>query len=230
MLRKWWKPLTATSLLVGVPSYLYYRHRLNVKVRNTVEIPVRATGKDGKPFMTTRAFPLLPQTTVDQRLTEHAQVESLQTDRINWRFTTASVAANDPIEDAHTHAIVARDPDDPLAPGDWLFFAVMDGHSGPHTSRLLSKTLVKAVMLELSSLIHGTKRFGWFTSPGVQSPENISLAVQNAFVKFDEELIRAPLKVLAANLDKQAIAAKQIPDLRQHPLALLSMRQAVSGE
>ncbi|KAG6336594.1 hypothetical protein ID866_2503 [Astraeus odoratus] len=228
MLRRFWKPVAATTLFIGGPGYLYYRYYHNQRTQ-AIEIPVRVRSENGQPIVTTRTFPMLPQATVDERLKEHAKQEVIPRGGMNWRITTASVAANDPVEDAHAHTVVARDPDDPLAPGDWLFFAVMDGHGGPHTSRLLSRTLINAVMLELSSLIHSTKGSKWFSSANVQNPDAISVALQRAFTKLDEELINAPLKVLAANIDKNAITSKEVPDLSQHPLALPTILPAVSG-
>lgn len=226
MLRRFWKPVAATTLFVGTPGYLYYHYYSKQRRDNTVQIPVRIRGEDGQPVMTTRMFPLLPQSTVDERLREHAKEDIVHRGGTNWRINTASVAANEPIEDAHGQAIVARDANDPLAPGDWLFFAVMDGHAGPHTSRLLSKTLINAVMLELSS---GTKSSSWFSTPKVQSPDAVSLAIQKAFTKLDDELINAPLKVLAGNMDKEAVASQSIPDLSKHPVALPMMLPAISG-
>ncbi|KAI6130318.1 phosphatase 2C-like domain-containing protein [Pisolithus croceorrhizus] len=228
MLRRFWKPVAATALFVGTPTYLYYRYYSKQRA-NTVEIPVRLRGEDGKPMISTRTFPMLSQSVVNERLHEHAKQESLRRGGTKWCINTASVAANDPIEDAHAHAIVARDPDDPLAPGDWLFFAVMDGHAGPHTSRLLSKTLINAIVLELSNLINDKKGSRGFWRSTVQGPDTISLAIQKAFTKLDEELISAPLKLLGANFDKEDLKSRQIPDLSQHPLALPLMLPAISG-
>lgn len=228
MLRRFWKPVAATALFIGTPTYLYYRYYSKQRA-NSIEIPVRLRGEDGKPIVSTRTFPMLSQSAVDERLYEHAKQESLRRGRTKWSVCTASVAANDPIEDAHAHAIVARDPDDPLAPGEWLFFTVMDGHAGPHTSRLLSKTLINAVVLELSNLINDTKGYKLSWRATVQSPDKISLAIQKAFTKLDEELMSAPLKLLGANFDKEALKSRQIPDLSQHPLALPVMLPAVSG-
>lgn len=229
MLHRFWKPVAATTVFVGAPSYLYYHYYFRKPDTSTVQVPVRIRGEDGQPVMTTRSFPLLTQSTVDERLREHAKEDILHRCGTTWRINTASVAANDPIEDAHTHAVIARDQTDPLAPGDWLFFAIMDGHAGPHTSRLLSKTLINAVVLELSNLANGTRSSRWFSTPKVQNPDTISLAIQKAFTKLDDELINAPLKVLAANMDKKAVASQNIPDLSKHPLALPMMLPAVSG-
>lgn len=241
MLRRVWKPLAATTVLIGTPSYLYY----TFTKQQTFDLAVKVRGADGIPIMANRTFSLLSQNAVKDRLVENASSDSFsRPDSTVWRYATASVAANDPLEDAHADAIIARDPSDPSAPGDWLFFTVMDGHGGPHTSRLLSKTLINAVVLELSSLIHSQdvpksglleklKLMFRTSSPRFredpQNPERISLAIRNAFTKLDQELINAPLSVLAANLDAESIKKNILPDLSKHPLALQTMLPAVSG-
>ncbi|KAG2060156.1 protein serine/threonine phosphatase 2C [Suillus hirtellus] len=241
MLRRAWKPLAATTVLIGTPSYLYY----TFTKQQTFDLAVKVRGADGMPLMANRTFSLLSQNAVKDRLIENASSDTFsRPDSTVWRYATASVAANDPLEDAHADAIIARDPSDPSAPGDWLFFTVMDGHGGPHTSRLLSKTLISAVVLELSSLIHSTgvpksglleklKLMFRTSAPksreDPQNPERISLAIRNAFTKLDQELINAPLSVLAANLDAESIKKNILPDLSKHPLALQTMLPAVSG-
>lgn len=241
MLRRAWKPLAATTVLIGTPSYLYY----TFTKQQTFDLAVKVRGADGIPIMANRTFSLLSQNAVKDRLIENASSDSFsRPDSTVWRYATASVAANDPLEDAHADAIIARDPSDPSAPGDWLFFTVMDGHGGPHTSRLLSKTLINAVVLELSSLVHSSDvpksglleklKLVFRTSSSKsredpQNPERISLAIRNAFTKLDQELINAPLSVLAANLDAESIKKNILPDLSKHPLALQTMLPAVSG-
>lgn len=241
MLRRAWKPLAATTVLIGTPSYLYY----TFTKQQTFDLAVKVRGADGIPIMANRTFSLLSQNAVKDRLIENASSDSFSRPGSTvWRYATASVAANDPLEDAHADAIIARDPSDPSAPGDWLFFTVMDGHGGPHTSRLLSKTLINAVVLELSSLIHSSdvpksglleklKLVFRTSSPksreDPQNPERISLAIRSAFTKLDQELINAPLSVLAANLDAESIKKNILPDLSKHPLALQTMLPAVSG-
>ncbi|KAF8843084.1 protein serine/threonine phosphatase 2C [Paxillus ammoniavirescens] len=225
MLRRLWKPIAATTVIVGTPSYLYYRYNKP----QTFDLSLKVRGVDGAPVMTTKSFPLLSLSAVEQRLNANVKSDSVtRPGGVTWRHSTASVAANDPLEDAHADAIIARDPSDPVGPGDWLFFTVMDGHGGPHTSRVLSKTLINAVALQLSSLINGASG-SIFPKPAVQSPENIALAIQGAFTKLDEELVNAPLKVLASNIDKESVKEKIVPDLSQHPLALTTMLPAVSG-
>ncbi|KAH7930669.1 protein serine/threonine phosphatase 2C [Leucogyrophana mollusca] len=243
MLRRAWKPIAATTVLIGTPSYLYY----TFTKQQTFELGVRVRGPDGKPVMTNRTFSLLSKDVVKERLREHATFETKSSPGgITWNHTTAAVAANDPLEDAHSEAIITRDPSDPASPGDWLFFTVMDGHGGPHTSRLLSKTLINAVVLELSTLIHAPRSESaksgilesvksFFRSPTRsdttegENPQAVSLAIQKAFTKLDQELLNAPLAVLAANLDDATLKKNVLPDLSKHPMALPTMLPAVSG-
>lgn len=154
MLRRAWKP-TATAALILLPSY--YVYKTWQEKEESFELYVRARGPDGKPDMTSRTLPLLPIKQLEARLREHATFQSNpRPGGLVWKHTTAALASNDPIEDAHSHAIIQRDSTDPSAPGDLLFFTVFDGHGGFHTSQLLSKILINAVVLELSSLVKRT--------------------------------------------------------------------------
>ncbi|KAJ7573037.1 hypothetical protein C8J56DRAFT_984866, partial [Mycena floridula] len=48
----------------------------------------------------------------------------------------------------------------------------------------------------------------------------MSLAIQKAFENLDSEILRAPLRVLAANMDAESRKLNRIPDVSQNPLAL----------
>ncbi|KAF7352581.1 PPM-type phosphatase domain-containing protein [Mycena venus] len=140
MLRRAWKP----ALVISAPAlgYLYYTRE------QTFDLPVRVRGSDGKATMTTRTLPLLSMAAVDARIRQRAMENTVSRPGIVWHHTTASVNANDPIEDATANQVIRRDEGD----GDLLFFTVMDGHGGYYTSQLLSRVLINAVALELSSL------------------------------------------------------------------------------
>jgi len=247
MLRRAWKPIAATAAAGGAVYYFAYRNS-----QPTFKIPVRSTGPDGKRTMTTRTIPILSLKTIEERINQNATSNShTSPGGIDWNYSTASLASNDPIEDANATQIVRRDDSDPSAPGDYLFFAVMDGHSGPHTSRLLSKVLTKAVALEISRLSNPSDETK--DTPGVLTsvsrlirggthksisptqttrttePKSVSNAIVEAYERLDTELINAPLRILANNLDEESKKDKTIPDLSRHPLALTSMHPAVSG-
>lgn len=243
MWRRIWKPVAAVVVVGTPPAYLYYRHYVEDK---TFELPVKVQGPDGKSEMATRTFPLLPLQVLEARIREHATLQShSRPGGIVWKHATAGLASNDPIEDAHASQIVERDHTDPSYPGDYLFFAVMDGHGGYETSRLLSRVLIKAVALELSyltnppsaktSYLGSARALLWpFTSqtttyPLDADPQKVSLAIQHAFTKLDDELLTAPLRILANNLDEESRKKNVIPDLSQHPLALATMLPAISG-
>lgn len=242
MLRRAWKPIAATSVLIG-PGYYWYTLKYR---QEAFELAVKVRQADGKTVMTTRSFPLLPEETIEARIRERATTESNpRPGGIVWKHSTASLAANDPIEDANSHQIVERDAGDPAAPGDLLFFTVMDGHGGHHTSQLLSRVLINAVALELSTLINnpsaappssnsllGSIKSSIMSTAARQPPEepkSVAWTIQNAFTKLDKELLNAPVQLLANNLDESALKTQNIPDLSQHPMALATMLPAVSG-
>ncbi|KAJ7682555.1 phosphatase 2C-like domain-containing protein [Mycena polygramma] len=251
MLRQAWKP----ALVVSVPALGYY---LYANREQTFDLPVRVRGSDGKPTMTTRTLPLLSMAEVDTRIRENATGNTVSRPEVVWRHTTASVAANDPLEDATANQVIRRDEGD----GDLLFFTVMDGHGGFYTSQLLSRVLINAVALQLSELkapppntpvgwLNGLKNALWgspsaATKPDVDihvsldtdasttplkpdaDPVRVARAIQAAFTSLDAELISAPVRVLAAALEKDS-SGTEIPDLSKHPLALPSMLPAMSG-
>lgn len=250
-LRRAWRPLAAVAA-VGGPAYVYYQYRTK---QETFEITVKARGADGKPEMQTRTFPLLPLKVLEARLQQNANANTHhRPDGLVWKHTTASLASNDPIEDANANVIVTRDETDPAAPGDFLFFTVMDGHGGYETSQLLSKVLIKAVAAKIFAL-NSSKHMpsptvGWFsglktslwgssptpagsTSPPQATPDadptRVSGAIEEAFVELDQEILNAPLRVLAANVDEETRKKGITPDLSKHPLALKTMHPAISG-
>lgn len=244
MFHRVWKPITAT-LVIGGPAYYLYRSHYSEP--QSFVVPIKIRGADGKSEMSTRTISLLPFNEVEARIRENAVSETHnRPNGISWKRTTAFLASNNPIEDAHANQIIERDASDPSAPGDYLFFTVMDGHGGYHTSRLLSRILIKGVALELSALttesnprpqsglIGRLQSLLWSTRPqSVNSldsdPHRVSLAIQDAFTKLDTELIETPIRILANSLDEESRKMKKIPDLSKHALALTSMLPAVSG-
>lgn len=243
MLRSAARPLSIAAV-VGGPVAAYFAYTA-YNTPETFLLAHKVKGADGKPEMTTRTLPLLPLKLLEARIREGASSQiHTSPNGLSWKYTTAALASNDPIEDANASQIIRRDNSDASAPGDYLFFAVMDGHSGYQTSQLLSRILIKAVALELNSIAKPTSA----TKPGIlenvkslvwsspsqtaldADPTRVSSAIQDAFTKLDAELLNAPLRVLANNLDEEARKNKNIPDLSKHPLALTTMLPALSGK
>ncbi|KAI0638386.1 protein serine/threonine phosphatase 2C [Trametes polyzona] len=244
MLRRAWKPILGTSVLVGAPTYVYYRY-YSSPTRETFPIAIKAAGPDGKRQVVTQAIPLLTKDEVDARIREHAAAHSvMRHGGIVWKSATARLASNDPIEDAHASLLIERDASDASPPGDYLFFAVMDGHGGPHTSRVLSDILIPTVAMELASRIHDPKQglsdagllakaksLVWRSSstPYDSDPANVARAIEAAFTKLDAQIVNAPLEILSGSVTPEDLKKKLIPDLSQHPLATSSIQTAMSG-
>lgn len=247
MLRRAWKPALG-ALCVGVPAaYLY--HRFSTQPKQTFNWPVRVRAADGKPVMINQRIPLLTSAEAEARLHAHAEAVSTTRQGVVWKQTTAFLASNDPIEDANASKIIERDPSDVSPPGDFLFFAVMDGHAGPFTSRLLSKTLIPSVAMELAmliqepasvipkgsvlqnlkSLISPTKASP-VTAPFDANPEYIAQALERAFTRLDSEIVDSPLRLLAEEMSRDGAKEKMIPNLSDHPMARATMLPAMSGE
>ncbi|KAH9899649.1 protein serine/threonine phosphatase 2C [Cubamyces lactineus] len=246
MLRRAWKPIVGTTVLVGAPTYVYYRYYMK-PTRETFTIPVKAAGPDGKRQVVTHTIPLLTKDEVDVRLREHASAHSvMRHGGIVWKSATAYLSSNDPIEDANNSLLIERDASDTAPPGDYLFFAIMDGHAGPHTSRVLADILIPTVAMELAQRINDPKtassdtglmqkaksllwRPSSSSTPYDSNSANVARAIEAAFTKLDEQIVNAPLEILYHCIDSEALKKKLIPDLSGHPLAASSMRTALSG-
>lgn len=247
MLRRGLKYL-GTAALGATSVYLYQKYSTKLERKESFDLPVRVRGQDGKPMMVNQRIPILTKEEAEIRLHEHASMVSTIRRGIVWKQATAFLASNDPIEDANASKILERDPSNISPPGDLMFFAVMDGHAGPYTSRLLSKTLIPAVAMELATLINepnaelpkrslsqDLKSLLWptKTSPTIPfdaDPKYTSLAIERAFTRLDSEIVDAPLRLLAEEMSRDGAKEKTIPDLSQHPMAMASMLPAMSGE
>ncbi|THH30704.1 hypothetical protein EUX98_g3505 [Antrodiella citrinella] len=227
----------------GVSTYCYLRYYQT----ESFDLSVRERGPDGKPTRVTRAFPLLSKDEVEKRLTEHASsVSTRRPSGIVWKQSTAFLASNSPIEDANASGFIEKESS-PTG-GDLLFFAVMDGHGGYHTSRLLSKVLIPAVTLELSTLknspsvlvpkggfLQSWKLWLWPptavppTGSFDADPKYVSLAIQTAFANLDSDIMNAPLRILSEALSQPGADKNTLPDLSQHPMGLATMFPAMSG-
>ena len=243
MLRRSWRPLAAVTA-AGTTGYLYYAYKPRPE---TFDLRIRVKGPDGKRAYATKTFQMLPLAEVEARLRQHATSNTIyRPGGIAWKYTTAQLASNDPIEDAHASAIVERDPAPESPDGDYLFFSVMDGHGGPYTSRLLSKTLIPAVALQLKQLNEEPSTFipktshldnlnSLITSKSTKSmpfdadPKYVSLAIQTAFAMADSEIVNAPLRIIAERLITNKSKKKKPLDFSQHPMAVASMLPALSG-
>ncbi|KAI0692667.1 phosphatase 2C-like domain-containing protein [Cytidiella melzeri] len=248
MLQRLWKPVVGTAVFVGAPGYLYFKYTAKPKsTRDSFDLPIRVKGPDGKATMSTRNLTLLTKDEVDAKLREHAVATSTVRGGVVWKQATAFVPANDPIEDANTSKIIQRDPSEVSPPGDLMFFAVMDGHGGYHTSRLLSKVLIPSVAMELAQLIQDPistvpkastlsdlRSILWPTKAAPTIPLDsdsrfVTLAMQRAFTTLDSEIVDAPLRLLAEEMGKTGAQKQLIPDLSQHPMALAALQPAMSG-
>jgi pyruvate dehydrogenase phosphatase len=244
MHKRAWKPILGAVAVMVPPAYLYFTYNRNP----TFSINAKEKGPDGKPYVVKRSFPLLSKPTVDNRINEFAVSTTQPSSQgLVWKHSTAYLASNDPIEDAHAQATISTEASSSDPARSLLFYAVMDGHAGFHTSRLLSHVLIPAVVLELSSSARGggvhlkssssildvfRSLFSSRSPPYADAPqeghvERVSKAIRRAFDDVDFEIVNGPLRVLAANVSK--LDTTDVPDLSQHPMGEASMSPALSG-
>lgn len=248
MLRRAWRPVAVSAAAAGAAGYLYQAYTRPARVvQETFDIKVRQAGVDGKREYATKTLPLKSMADIDAMLAKHATETAVaRPGGIVWKHATAQLASNDPLEDAHAEAIVERDPQPNTPQGDYLFFAVMDGHAGPYTSRLLSKTLIPAVALQLKELSDEPRVYApkstfydnlksMVTKSPIQpvpfdaDPKYVSLAIQTAFAMLDSEIVNAPLRIIADHLRETKSKQPDVDALRQHPMGLAAMLPALSG-
>ncbi|CAE6533777.1 unnamed protein product [Rhizoctonia solani] len=252
------------AILTGVGTSVYWlysrRHSSASPGGSSFDIRVRQRTPDGGTTMTTKSISRLPSDYIEARLTANAKSESISRPYgVTWRHATASLNSNDPIEDANAQLILRKDRRGigkearDLGPaGDLLFFAVMDGHAGPHTSRLLAKVLIPAVALELSTLDQASNELkgieslensqesylatAWsyfqalvpfsrrFSSHAPsEDPKYVQLAIQTAFANLDSEIVNAPSRIL------EMLQSKSDMKPWEHPMAAASLLPALSG-
>jgi pyruvate dehydrogenase phosphatase len=254
---------TIAAAGLGSSGYWLYSNHLSSSLSSkpSFDIRIRQRSPDGRTTMTTKSISQLSDIEIESLLTANAKTESITRPYgVTWKHSTASLNSNDPIEDANAQLILRQNPKGTgkSSPGlgtsgDLLFFAIMDGHAGPHTSRLLAKALIPAVALELSMLdkpspegenigspiqskasyLSATLSYLRSLLPFLQSPfahipsedpKYFQLAIQTAFANLDSEIVNAPVRVLEM---LQAKAETMKP--WEHPMAEASLLPALSG-
>lgn len=253
------RPFVYTAAVAGIGASGYWLYSSRNTYGNTFDIRIRQRSSDGRSSMVSKSILQLSDSEIEERLTENAKIESIaRPNGVTWSHATASLNSNNPIEDANAQLILRQQLKDSNrgtsrlgAAGDLLFFAVMDGHAGPHTSRLLAKALIPAVALELSTLdrpsperesINQSSKRGYLGgvlsylqslvpfshSSSAHTPSKdskyVELAIQTAFANLDSEITNAPSRVLEMLQTK----AESINPW-EHPMAEASMLPALSG-
>lgn len=176
-----------------------------------------------------KAVDLISPRDVHNRLTQNERTQTVYDEpgKVNLvaRYDTNTLSSNNPIEDRHAEAIVqaaiANQSPNTLsnANGNLAFFAVMDGHSGFHTSQYLSQKLIAFVAVELDKVFHELGDYAriaqtkasmpaklWQSIMGTSNstssvglngdPEIVKRAITRAFVGLDKEIVNTPIEML----------------------------------
>ncbi|KAH8914985.1 protein serine/threonine phosphatase 2C [Atractiella rhizophila] len=168
-------PLSSVSLflgltaLSGVSYWIYTRYKAPQTMKNdkdleeffTISVPAKV---NGKVVPVDRKVRMLGREEAEKKLREGE--ETWEVNRVGnrvRRWDTASVSSNSPIEDAYVSTLISRPPST-FSPGssvqgDLCFWGIFDGHSGPHTSKLLSTRLVPFVAKELQQVFNGSPEY-----------------------------------------------------------------------
>ncbi|ETS76306.1 hypothetical protein PFICI_11693 [Pestalotiopsis fici W106-1] len=107
------------------------------------------------------------------------------------RYDGAQLGSNQVCEDAYIHGKLP----DPLTRGetenDWMAWGVFDGHNGWQTSQVLTRQLLPYVR---RALREAEPENGVFTDAAVHR------AIESAFVRLDDELVKSAMEVTESNL------------------------------
>ncbi|KAG9049523.1 hypothetical protein FS837_010003 [Tulasnella sp. UAMH 9824] len=256
----------ALTAAFGAAGYAVYRYRNSdtTAARPSFTLPVKSRASDGSVVTEMKSIPYLTKEDAERKLTENAWSTTIpragSSGKGVWRYETAFLASNNPIEDANAQMVVQPTEKDFWGmkgdkARDLLFFAIMDGHSGFKTSRLLAKTLIPSVALELQSLVpHDdavpTKKqrslfryfisyFGFVSHPTETSalypfhsdPKYVSTAIETAFANLDSQIVNAPIKAVDALTqgNKDMKASDLDPKSLEYQLTVSALLPALSG-
>lgn len=261
------RPLAFAAAL-GVTGYGAYRYTVPAapKAREFFNLPVKARGPDGKIITEMKPITYLAKDEAERKLTENAfstTVPRAGSAGGVWRYETAFLASNNPIEDAHAQMVIRPSEGDFWgrkgdAARDVLFFAIMDGHGGFNTSRLLAKTLIPSVALELQYLMPRNSStsssshkstLSWLKSyipfasssapssppssdyPFSSDPKYVKTAIQTAFANLDSQIVNSPIKAVdeLTKGRRDLTAADLDPKSTEFQLAVATLLPALSG-
>jgi pyruvate dehydrogenase phosphatase len=228
-------PLLAVGTVAGITGSAYYYMRN--RPRPTFDIPIRVRDSNGRSITTAKSLPLLEKAKVESLLTAVQEQSSVARGGVKWTWHTAQLASNEPIEDTMAQQWSPRQNN----VGEHLYFAVMDGHGGPWTSKLLEKIIIPSVAFELqllgstppteyvphiqsstlSKLTDSLSHIWQSKTPANtvrfdEDPKYVSAAIQNAFARIDSEIVNAPFKLLSqtgVGLDDSMALPTLLPSL-----------------
>lgn len=159
------------------------------------------------------------------------------------RYDVSQLPSNSPIEDDRSENIVqvplltcdATTKEHSPHTSDWMFWGVYDGHSGWTTSAKLRDSLIAYVLTELErAYVKSTSDSIYRLIP---TAEAIDGAIQQGFLKLDNDIVHKSIERLMANPNK-AGAAEQIAPALSGSCGLLAfydsysqdLRVAVAGD
>ncbi|VVT56524.1 uncharacterized protein SAPINGB_P005131 [Magnusiomyces paraingens] len=137
------------------------------------------------------------------------------------RYDVSQLPSNSPIEDDRSEKIVQvplltatsdkADSEAKAVSSDWMFWGVYDGHSGWTTSAKLRDALIAYVLSELDkTYVKSTPDSIYRLVP---SPTAIDEAIQNGFVRLDNDIVHKSIEKLMAHPDKAGAAEYIAPAL-----------------
>lgn len=144
------------------------------------------------------------------------------------RYDVCQLASNNPIEDDRSEKIVqvpVVTSNDERISSDWMFWGVYDGHSGWTTSAKLRDSLIQSVLSEIDKVY--VKSSPNSTYRLLPNTEQIDNAIQQGFLKLDDEIVNKSVEKLLQNPAKSG-ATELIAPALSGSCGLLSMYDSYS--
>lgn len=232
-----WKSVAvvATSILLA-GSYLTFKPR-----SIALESPFSSASPFGLPrssaHQNKEPITMMTPVQVSARLRELEESYFVDRGKGVIRYDVSQLPSNSPIEDDRSEKIVQvpliSDSKDGVSDeskgsakdnsqnainsqlnhfsSDWMFWGVYDGHSGWTTSAKLRDALIAYVLSELDKAYVKSSKDSIYRI--VPSPNAIDTAIQQGFLKLDNDIVHQSVERLMANPDKAGAAEHIAPAL-----------------
>jgi pyruvate dehydrogenase phosphatase len=134
------------------------------------------------------------------------------------RYDGAQVSSNSPCEDRFVHGKISS----PWSEGQWMAWAVFDGHAGSETAELLTKHLLPFVRHSLDQI----KPIS--TDMSVPGEESVQRAIMQGFNKLDDSIVKTALDTAQSEQSLQQKVKKLAPAF-SGSCALLSLYDSTTS-
>lgn len=211
--------VVATSILLAGSYFTYYKNLRAI----SLESPFSTSAPFGLPRSSAQQnkqpITMMTPLQVSARLRELEESYFVDRGKGVVRYDVSQLPSNSPIEDDRSEKIVqvplltsdTTTKEHSSHSSDWMLWGVYDGHSGWTTSAKLRDALIAYVLAELDKAYVKSTADSIYRL--VPSSEAIDNAIQQGFLKLDNDIVNKSVERLLANPDKAGAAEHIAPAL-----------------